>query len=89
MFLHDFFVSISSVDDANLPLPNFNIKNKLRLTNIQIIELEIVDVLKILNINKASVGDGISHKMLKETAHTISKPLLNLFLSILSRMYFS
>ena len=32
-----------------------------------------------LNINKASGDNGISHKMLKETAHTISKPLLILF----------
>ena len=44
-----------------------------------ITESEIVDILKILNINKASGDDGISHKMLKETAINIAKPMLILF----------
>ena len=69
--LNDFIVSISSVDDANTPLPNFNFKTNSRLTNIQIIESEIFDILKILNIIKASCDDGISHRIKRNCSHNI------------------
>ena len=38
-------------------------------------ELEIENIIEVLNSNKASGDDGISHKMLKGVSKTVSKPL--------------
>ena len=67
--LNDFFVSISSVYDSNSSLPHFDFKTNSRLTDVLITESEIVDILKILNINKALGDDGISHKILKSNSY--------------------
>lgn len=68
-----FFTSISNVDDTNATLPNLTLKTQNKLENIK--EQDVLDVLSILTINKASGPDEISHRMLKETRHTICKPL--------------
>ena len=49
------------------------------MPDIKILQSEVVDVLRILKVNKASGPDGISHRMLKNTSQTISVPLTKLF----------
>ena len=49
------------------------------MPDIRILQSEVVDVLRVLKINKASGPDGISHRMLKNTSHTISVSLTKLF----------
>ena len=49
------------------------------LDKIEIVEQDISDVISTLQINKATGPDDISHKMLKETIHSVSIPLCLLF----------
>lgn len=77
--LNDFFVSISSVDDSNIALPAFYSKTNISIDMIVINESEVSDVLKILQTNKACGNDLISHRMLKGTVTTVSKPLATIF----------
>jgi hypothetical protein len=46
---------------------------------IFITEQEILDQLKILNVNKPAGPDGVSPRLLKDIAFSISKPLTNIF----------
>ena len=77
--LNDYFCGISSIDESNLALPNFDKRTNAVMPDIKILQSEVVDVLRILKVNKASGPDGISHRMLKNTSHTISVPLTKLF----------
>lgn len=77
--LNDYFCGISSIDESNVVLPNFDKRIDAVLPDIRILQSEVVDVLRILKVNKASDPDGISHRMLKYTSHTISVPLTILF----------
>ena len=77
--LNDYFCSISSLDDSNIELPDFNIRTESSLSNIIINTSEVIDVLSSLKLNKASGPDGISHRMLKYTSKTIAIPLCKLF----------
>jgi hypothetical protein len=40
---------------------------------------QITDIIATLPVNKVTGSDCINYRMLKLTAHTISRPLLNLF----------
>ena len=65
------------MDVTNNELPVFrNVRtcSDLEFTYIQITELEVTDILKILKINKATGPDGINtcNRMLKSTSNTIS-----------------
>ena len=73
--LNDYFVSISTVDDSNASLPPFTPRTENALNFLHIEESEIVDVVQTLIVNKASGDDQISHRILKNTCHTIKKPL--------------
>ena len=48
------------------------------LITLYCIELEIENIVEVLNPNKASGDDGISHKMLKGVSKTVSNPLCTL-----------
>ena len=78
-FLNRYFTSISNINDDNVFLPNLNKKTDEVLHDFVVTEKEIQDIITTLNINKACGYDGISHKMLKNTCETVSKPLLILF----------
>ena len=73
--LNDFFCSISSIDDSDNELPNFENRTDSILSNINITKTDVKDILSSLIVNKESGPDGIGHKMLKNTCHTIAKPL--------------
>ena len=77
--LSDYFCSISTIDDSNINLPEFNKRTNSSLTNITIDSSEVIDFLSNLKVNKASDPDGISHRMLKNTCRAIATPLYKLF----------
>lgn len=77
--LNIFFSSISTIDDANVPLPDFEKRTDSVLSQLIINPSEILDVLKVLKVNKATGPDGISHRMLKNTSKTIAIPLTKLY----------
>lgn len=73
--LNDFFVSISTIDDSNTILPTLLPKSQNVISQIQVQESEIIDVIDLLNPNKAVGEDTISHKVLKAVKSAIAKPL--------------
>ena len=77
--LNDYFSSIANVDDKDTNLPSYYSLCDETLSDIVIHESEIFDVISILPVNKAVGPDCISHRMLKTTATSVSKPLCILF----------
>ena len=73
--LNDYFVSISTVNDENTVLLPFEKLTNNSLSTVNCTENEIENLINVLNINKASGVDGISHMMLKGVSKSISKPL--------------
>jgi hypothetical protein len=63
--LNKYFSVISSLEDANIPLPDIEHRTNNFLRDIVITTDEIVDIIKILNPNKASGPDIISHENVK------------------------
>lgn len=77
--LNKYFSSVSNVDDTLNQLPQlYHICND-KLNNVNIEEQEVIDIIKILPVNKAIGPDTISHKMLKSTLQSVAKPLCLLF----------
>ena len=68
--LNDYFASISTANDEHTELPPFSKFTDNSLSQIHCTELEIENIIEVLNPNKASGDDGISHKMLKEICPT-------------------
>jgi hypothetical protein len=52
------------LENVNVPLPDIEHKTNNFLQDIVITTDEIVDIIKILNPNKASAPDIISHKIM-------------------------
>ena len=77
--LNKYFSSISKLDEENVTLPQFDSKTNNIIHEIHITENEIIDVIQILDPNKATGSDKISHKMLKISPEKIAKPLLIIF----------
>ena len=59
------FSSISKLDDENVTLPQIDSKTNNIIHEIHITENEIIDVIQIIEPNKETGSDKISHKMLK------------------------
>ena len=77
--LNKYFCSISNINDENLECPAFPCRCEKELNDIVISRNDVLDILKILKLNKASGNDNISHNMLKNTAETVCEPLQILF----------
>ena len=77
--LNTYFCSISDLDDNYISPPSFATKTDERLTHITITCNDVLYVLQVLKLGKASGLDHISHHMLKYTASTVCKPLQKLF----------
>jgi hypothetical protein len=73
------FLSISKLDEEHVTLPQFDSKANNIIHEIHITENEIIDVIQILDPNKATGPDKISNKMLKISPEKIAKPLLIIF----------
>ena len=77
--LNKYFNLISTLNEENVVLPNFQKKTEHVVSNINIEINEIIDVIKTLDPNKASGPDTISHRMLKICPEKIAKPLQIIF----------
>ena len=67
--LNEYFTSVSSLDDTNCYLPDFELKCQSKLLNISCTASNIQSLIEILNQNKACGPNGIiSNKMLKPVA---------------------
>ena len=82
--LNDYFISVSTIDDANSTLPPFERKIVSSLDTIHIERSDNGDIIACLDINKAVGPDLISHRVLKHIHLSISKPLFKLFNKSLS-----
>ena len=86
--VNNFFISNSNLDTTNATLPPIHYETESRLNSIKCCELEICDILKSLDPNKASGADGISPRMLKYTASSIYPSLTRLFnISLEQKIY--
>jgi hypothetical protein len=62
--LNNYFSLISKLGQENVPLPDFDMKTYNVINEVFVTISEIVDILKIIDPNKASGPDKISYKML-------------------------
>ena len=76
--LNNYFCSISSTAN-NIDPPNLPRRTPFSLDVDDINDDDVKDILKSLQIGKASGGDFISHQMLKNTADTVYLPLKYIF----------
>ena len=83
-----FFLKHSNIDDSGTPEPDGTPKIENRLTTVQIYEQDILDLLKNLDIGKATGPDRISHLMLKKAGSSISHSLTRLSNLSLSKSEF-
>ena len=72
------FLSFSKLNSEGIDLPKFAFKTNARLDSIQVTEEDVMSLLKSLDTSKATGPDGISAKMLKETAISVTPSLTKL-----------
>ena len=92
------FLQFATIDTSSASLPDIVYKTNSRLASINISQAETLEILKSLDTSKASGPDGISCKMLKETAYSIAPSFTRLlklyhylqlrFLSVGNRLMF-
>ena len=75
---NNFFLSHSNINDSNAELPNPGILRE-GLINIDITEEEVHDLIKCINVSKATGPDEVSPRLLKEADATIVPSLTKLF----------
>jgi signal-transduction protein with cAMP-binding, CBS, and nucleotidyltransferase domain len=75
------FSSISKLDEESVTLPQFDSKKNNIIHEIHITENEIIDVIQILDSNKATGPDKISHKMHKISPEKIISNIINILIS--------
>lgn len=86
--LNSYFCSISDLHDEQVPLPDFDDRGPNILHDITVENHEVIDIISILDSNKAVGPDRISNRMLKEVKHEIAGPLCLLFnKSLLEKKY--
>ena len=77
--LNKYFCSITDLEDDGIDLPDFDDMGCNTLTTIVESEQDVIDVLNILDPNKAVGPDIISNKMLIVVKNEVAKPLSLLF----------
>ena len=77
--LNKYFNLVSKLEEENIPVPPFESKTNDSITDIFVTASEIVDIIQILDLKKASGPDKISHKMLKIASEKIAEPLQIIF----------
>ena len=65
--LNVYFCKISAIEDADVELPLFENRTEIFLSDITVEQSEVIDILSILKVSKATGPDGISHHMLRQT----------------------
>ena len=81
LHFNQYFVEQSTLppEPAGFAMPPLQYVTASRMSEIIVHEDEVMKVLKKLDITKANGPDGISNKMLKESAPVIATPLCKLF----------
>ena len=77
--LNKYFSMISQLEEENVMPPDIDPLTVNNISDIQVDASEIVDIIKILDPNKASGPDLVSHKMLRICPEKISTPLMIIF----------
>ena len=77
--MNSYFTKISCIDETHAKLPVFYPKTEDHLTEIVVTPEDVESIISILDLNKASGPDEISHRMLKPVSKAISFPLADLF----------
>ena len=77
--LNKSFLNYSTIDTSNATIPETEYLTNERLDNLILSEDKVSNILKSLKVSKASGPDGISPRMLKMTATSITKPMTRLF----------
>ena len=77
--LSDYFCSITDLQDDDIPLPDVDDRGSNTLTNINVVAQDIIDIISLLDPNKAVGPDRISNKVLSEVKYEIAGPLYLLF----------
>ena len=72
---NNFFLSHSTVDSHGATLPDIEYITDEEITEIDFNDYEVLDLLKNIDISKATGPDGISPRMLREAADAIYLPL--------------
>jgi hypothetical protein len=85
--LNKYFVSISTIHDNDIAVPAVTKRTQNSLPEISTNSLEILNILKNLQTNKAPGPDGVSNRILKETASIICEPLSYIFNRLLNEGY--
>jgi aspartyl/asparaginyl beta-hydroxylase (cupin superfamily) len=78
-FLNDYLCSITDLQDEDIPLPDFDDRCPNTLTDITVVEQDIIEIISLLDPNKAVGPDRISNRMLSEAKYQIAGPLYFLF----------
>ena len=81
--LSSFFKSVFTVEDTSA-VPNFPTKVNTTLNDISFTESDLYSVLKSLNPNKTPGPDNVHPQLLKNCAHSLTKPLFLLFVQSLN-----
>ena len=86
--LNNYFVKTSTINDTDLEVPPVTLRTENRLSEVNIDEHEIVKILKMLDINKATGPDGISNRVLRECATVLCYPLCLMFNKLVGNGHF-
>ncbi len=76
---NNFFLKNSNIDDSHAHIPPTNDNSDSTLSNIHVKTQDVADLLKCLNVSKATGPDIISHSMLKMAGDIIAPSLQRLF----------
>ena len=77
--LNDYYHSVFTYDDPQIPAPEFQKLTQERLEDVVLTDESVEDVLTNLNPNKAAGPDGVENKLLRECATEIAPTLCRLF----------
>ena len=87
--LNKYCSSISNSNDENKVLPDFDCRCLNVLSDIEVCEQDVIDIISTLNVDKAVGHDIISNRMLLAVKNEIAKPLSLLFNRSIQEMFFS
>ena len=86
--LNKYFCSITDLEDDGIDLPDFDDRGCNTITTIVVSEQDVIDVLNILDPNKAVGPDIISNKMLIAVKNEVAKPCLYYLTNLFNVKYF-
>jgi hypothetical protein len=86
--LNKYFSSISNLNDENKVLLDFDCRCLNVLSDIEVCEQDVIDIISTLNVDKAVGHDIISNRMLLAVKNEIAKPMSLLFNRSIQEMFF-